>query len=151
MVENLHCIDILSADTSDEDGDEREHFEQGETHKTTVTLQEIYNVALALRNELESKKTVNWYGSWPRVSSDITIDSVKKVLSPILYNFVAWLVGFSDEPEQSDYVQIHEKDSLKIFSICQDLLNVFSRGPNFRPQSLCHWPWLSDRYPVAQD
>ena len=99
MVENVHCIDISSADTSDEDGDECEHFEQGETHKTTVTLQEIYNVALALRNELESKKPVNWYGSWPPVSSDITIDSVKKIVSPILYNFVAWLVGFSDEPE----------------------------------------------------
>ena len=117
MVENVHCIDISSADTSDEDGHECEHFEQGETHKTTVTLQEIYNVALALRNELESKKPVNWYGSWPPVSSDITIDSVKKIVSPILYNFVAWLVGFSDEPEQSDYVQIHEKDSQDIFHL----------------------------------
>lgn len=73
MVENVHCIDISSADTSDEDGDE-----QDETYKTTVTLQEIYNVSLALRNELESKKPVNWYGSWPPVSSDITIDGVKK-------------------------------------------------------------------------
>ena len=128
MVENVHCTDISSADTSDEDGNECEHFEQSETHKTTITLQEIYNVALALRNELESKKPVNWYGSWPPVSSDITIDSVKKIVSPILYNFVAWLVGFSDEPEQSDYVQIHEKDSLKLFPICQDLLIFFSCG-----------------------
>lgn len=135
MVENIPCIDISSADTSDE-GEEHERFVPDTTYQSSIRLQEIYNVALTLRNELESKKPVNWYGTWPPVASDITMDSVKKLVSPILFNFIAWLLGFSDEPEQTDYVQIHQKEALKIFSICQDLVNVFSRGKLQTPKSL---------------
>ncbi|XP_046845101.1 uncharacterized protein LOC124438948 [Xenia sp. Carnegie-2017] len=54
----------------------------------------------------------------------------------MVFNFIAWLLGFSDEPERAGYVQIQEKQALKVFSICQDLIYVFSSGKVQTPKSL---------------
>ena len=43
--------------------------------------------------------TASWYESWPPLASDITGEIVKKQVSPLLFNFVTWLLGFSNEPE----------------------------------------------------
>ena len=49
-----------------------------------ITLQDFYNVALFLRCELKGRKNVKWFNSWPPTASDISYDSVKKRVSPIL-------------------------------------------------------------------
>lgn len=57
-------------------------------------------------------------------------------MSPILFNFIAWVLGFSDEPLLTDYLEVDEKEAPKVFSICQDLINVSSQGRNQTPKSL---------------
>lgn len=79
---------------------------------------------------------LRWYETWPPVASDITGDSVRTVVSPIIFNFMAWVVGFSDEPLLNDYLEVNEKEAVKVFSICQDLVNVSSRGKIQTPKSL---------------
>ena len=79
---------------------------------------------------------LRWYETWPPVASDITGDSVRTVVSPIIFNFMAWVVGFSDEPLLDDYLEVNEKEAVKVFSICQDLVNVSSRGKIQTPKSL---------------
>lgn len=97
---------------------------------------DVYNTALFLKGELESKRNVKWYDTWPPVASEINGDNVRKLVSPALFNFFAWVLGFSDEPEDTDYVGLDEKEAVKVFSICQDLLNVYSGGKIQTPKSL---------------
>ena len=104
-------------------------------HEKVATTKEVYNVALTLRNILRSS-TQTWYENWPPLSSDITGESVRKLVTPLLFNFVALLLGFSEDPEASEYVEVDEKQAVKIFSICQDLINVSSKGKIQTPKSL---------------
>ena len=104
-------------------------------HENVATLKEVYNVACTLRNTLRSS-TQTWYENWPPLSSDINGESVRKLVTPLLFNFVAWLLGFSEDPEASEYVEVNEKQAVKIFSICQDLINVSSKGKIQTPKSL---------------
>lgn len=100
-----------------------------------ATLKEVYNVALTLRNILRSC-TQAWYETWPPLASDITGESVMKLVTPLLFNFVTWLLGFSEDAEASEYVEVDEKHAVKVFSICQDLINISSKGKIQTPKSL---------------
>ena len=100
-----------------------------------ATVKELYNSACTLRNILRSA-TEAWYENWPPLSSEITGESVTRLVSPCLFNFVAWLVGFSEDPEASEYVEVSEKQAVKVFSICQDLITVSSQGKIQTPKSL---------------
>ena len=80
--------------------------------------------------------TQTWYENWPPLSSDITGESVRKLVTPLLFNFVAWLRGFSEDPEASEHVKVSEGHAIKIFSICQDLINVSSKAKIQTPKSL---------------
>ena len=100
-----------------------------------ATLKDIYYVALTLREILRSP-TASWYESWPPLASDITGESVKKQVSPLLFNFVTWLLGFSNEPEDVEYVEVEENVAVKVFSICQDLVYVCNKGRIQTPKSL---------------
>ena len=94
-------------------------------HKA-ATLKEAYNVALTcltLRNILRSC-TKPWYDSWPPLASDISKESVVKLVAPFLFNFFSWLLGFSEDAEACDYVEVDEKHAATVFSICQDLINI---------------------------
>ena len=58
-----------------------------------------------------------WYETWPPVASDVCNESDKELVPPLLFNFFAWLLGFSDELVTTDYLQVQEKEATQIFSI----------------------------------
>ena len=68
---------------------------------------DIYYVALTLR-DIFCSPTASWYESWPPFASDITGGGVKKQVSPLLFNFVTWFLGFSNELEDVEYVGVEE-------------------------------------------
>ena len=77
-----------------------------------------------------------WYETWPPVASDITGDSVRTVVSPMIFNFMVWVLGFSDEPSLDSFLEVSEKEAENVFSICQDLVNFSSRGQVQMPKFL---------------
>ena len=95
----------------------------------------MYVVALALRQNIREYPS-SWYKNWPPLASDITGESVRKVVSPLLYNFVAWLLGYSEEPQDSSYVEMDEEYAVKVYSICQDLVYNGNKGRTQTPKSL---------------
>ena len=46
------------------------------------------------------------------------------------------MLGFSDVPVLTSYLQVHEKGATQIYSICQDVINVFSQGRIQTPKAL---------------
>jgi hypothetical protein len=125
---------IKSFDTSDND-DEEDGEPSLTFNKRMVELKDFYFVALALRENIQEHCS-SWYKNWPPLASDITGDSVRKVVSPLLFNFMAWVLGYSDEPQESSYVDMYEENSVKVFSICQDVVYNGRKGKTQTPKSL---------------
>ena len=119
--------------------DERDDANIGTAQKVKnqqrMALRDLYLVALELRENIR-KNSASWFNHWPPLASDITGESVRKVVSPLLFNFIAWILGYSDEPEETKYVDVDEKLSIKVFSICQDLIYNNSKGKTQTPKSL---------------
>ena len=129
-------------DQSDEDTDHEDEIDEANDcmaerikNQQRMPLRDLYLVALELRENIR-KNCASWFNQWPPLASDITGDSVRKVVSPLLFNFVAWLLAYSDEPEEATYVDIDEKLAIKVFSICQDLIYNNSKGKTQTPKSL---------------
>ena len=119
----------------DEEGDE-DPAEAPRIDDRRITLKELYTVALGLKENIRSTTSVSWYEQWPPLASDITVENVRKIVTPRLFNFIAWILGYSDEPEESEYVDLDNEHAVKVFSICQDLIYNSSRGRFQTPKSL---------------
>jgi hypothetical protein len=102
---------------------------------TGATLKDMYTVGLTFKNILRGL-TSDWYESWPPLASDFPAENVKKLVSPLLFKFIAWFLGFSDEPEDADYLKLDEKTTAMIFSLCQDLVYAANKGKVQTPKSL---------------
>ncbi len=97
-------------------------------------LQILYNAALILCEKVQEIPKLNL--PWPPLASDLTMDNVRKVVPCELFNVLAWIYGFSSEPTLSEYVPIEGKNSAKLTSITQDLVNLASGGRNPTPKSI---------------
>ena len=73
---------------------------------------------------------------WPPLAPDLTMDNVRKVVPCKLFNLLTWTCGFSSEPTLSEYVPIEGKNSTKLTSVAQDLVNLASWGRNPTPRSV---------------
>ena len=49
---------------------------------------------------------------------------------------MAWILGFSDDPEDADYIELDEQTTSKIFSLCQDLVYISNKRKVPTPKSL---------------
>ena len=108
---------------------------EGIKNQQRMSLRDLYLVAFELRENIRRKCT-SWFNQWSPLASDITGDSVRKVVSPLLCNFVAWLLAHSDEPEEATYVDIDETLAIRVFLIFQDLIYSNSKGKTQTPTSL---------------
>jgi hypothetical protein len=97
-------------------------------------LQILYNAALILRQKVQEIPKLNL--PWPPLASDLTMDNVQKVVPCELFNVLAWISGFSSEPTLNEYVPIKGKNSAKLTSIAQDLVNLASGGRSPMPKSI---------------
>ena len=127
---------LLKSKEEMNDSSDEERFEGDiSIDHTSVALKDIYSVALKLKENIQVHSR-SWYENWPPLSTDISSESVKKVVSPLLFNFISWLLGYSEDPEESNYVELNENATVKVFSICQDLVYNSSKGRNQTPKSL---------------
>lgn len=122
-------------DKMDSDEDEEEVTVAQRVDDKKIKLKELYAVALGLKENIRSS-SVSWYEQWPPLASDLNYENVRKIVNPRLFNFNAWLLGYSDEPEECEYVNLDKELAVKVFSICQDLIYNSSRGRFQTPKSL---------------
>lgn len=70
------------------------------------------------------------------MAADISIENVQEIVTPTLFNFVAWTLGFSEEAHIDSYVAVTDKQKSRIFSLVQDMIFISSNGKKFTPKSL---------------
>ena len=119
---NVAEMILVTEDQSDLDEMENEEMDESvqdtltENKKMVPNLKELYS---------------------PSSAADVTGESAKKKpVSPLLFNFVSWMLGYSDDPDESEYVNLDEKFAVKVFLICQDFVYNNSRGKTQTPKSL---------------
>jgi hypothetical protein len=149
--ENLDTTDLVEehmfnkAENTDEEFDEGDCIGEGEVHDNnsyTETpansqlneLQVLYNAALILKKKVHEIPKLDL--PWPPLASDLTMTNVKKMVPCELFNTLAWICGFSSEPTLNNYVEIDHKESAKLMSITQDLVNLASNQRNPTPKSI---------------
>ena len=132
-----HVADNLmefECDSSDgEPQEEEESFIQNIDDRYDCSSRQLFHSAMEIRNLLKESKGVV---DWPPDSNDLTVDNAKQAIPTKLFNFVAWAVGYSDEPLDDERVNISGSESCKIVSICQDLVYAHGKGRKQTHKSL---------------
>ncbi len=57
---------------------------------------------------------------WSPVTSDLNLDSSRRIIPIKLFNMIAWIVGASEEPTDDEFVIVKEAESRRILAIAQD-------------------------------
>jgi hypothetical protein len=96
----------------------------------------MYTVDLTLRNNLQRllQNIVDLLGT--RTGHHMhQILLVKMLESPLLFNFMAWMLGFSDDPEDADYIELDDQTTSKIFLFVK-IWSISNWGKVQTPKSL---------------
>jgi hypothetical protein len=149
--ESLSAGDLVNDQMSsnfDWDGDHSESDSEMEWEDENVTenkkssndpcfndLQILFNASMIIKNKIKSKPVFET--PWPlALAADITNENAEKVVDPVLFNVLAWICGFSDDPQFNSYVTVTDNQYSKLMAVAQDLLFVAYHGQNPTPKSI---------------
>lgn len=126
--------ELETAQSSQSETDEEMHLRWTADLQKEVTLKELYDVAIALRTCMSEIRETKL--PWPPTSVDFTDEMAFKMIPVKLFNFVSWILGFSDAPEMQTYIRLKDSQMKKVLSLCQDMLFIYSNGRIQTPKSL---------------
>eukprot|EP00112_Aurelia_sp_Birch-Aquarium-sp1_P021991 Seg6054.2 transcript_id=Seg6054.2/GoldUCD/mRNA.D3Y31 product="hypothetical protein" protein_id=Seg6054.2/GoldUCD/D3Y31 len=122
-VEELSAGDVAEEQTQvrrndniDNDSDDEEMDFEMPCSSQAVAFSEFYAVGLALRNCIKGAADLNT--PWPPTSVDLTEQNAFRMIPVHLFNFISWILGFSDEPDLSCFVKLSDSHSRKTLLIC---------------------------------
>lgn len=128
----------LNCDTEEESDDEHTEEETEETHSSCemhrCSSQQLFHAGMEIRKLLNESKGID--SGWPPDSHDLTIELATASIPPKLFNFVALILGYSNEPAMDVRVQLEDSERCKVVSICQDLVYGESKGRKQTHKSL---------------
>ena len=119
--------------TDSNDGDDDECYDETDGNTKDVEACQMFNNAMEIRRILRDAKGV---ADWPPDSSDLNLVNSLQSIPHQLFNFIAWIVGFSDEPELQHKVSIPHDQCCKVASICPDLIYAEAKGRKQTHKSL---------------
>ena len=125
LADNDSSIGYQSSDEDADSDNDDQPMSFGRNYSNSIST--LFGVALELRNELRECKGVTT-SCWPPDSQDLTLASALESIPSKIFNFISWLVGYSEEPVQNEKVNLELKDACKVASICQDLIYASGRG-----------------------
>ena len=143
FAENLCPTDIMGDDYdsllssgSDYDDDDDDEPLDASTNamKPTSEAYVLFHASMLLKKTISNIEGLQV--PWPPVAADISIENVKDIVTPTLFNFFAWTLGFSDEAQIHSYVAVTDKQKSRIFSLAQDMIFISSKGKKYTPKSL---------------
>ena len=143
FAENLCPTDVMGdvydlhvgSDSDDEDDNSDEYDADVKATEPTVNeAQILYHASMLLKEKIASTQGLRV--PWPPVAADISIENVREIVTPTLFNFVAWTLGFSEEEQIDYYVAVTDKQKSRIYSLVQDMILISSDGKKFTPKSL---------------
>ena len=104
--------DMLEADRSDsdeEDDDDEAENNVGESlnrNACDIAPHQLFHVAMEIRKMLKESKGAD---GWPPDSNDLTLERATESIPTKLFNFVAWTLGYSNEPVMDETIHQHKE------------------------------------------
>ena len=133
--------DLMEKDNSMQDDDDEfnEDDPLGDNIQTSsqfsgCSFHDFFSVAMEIKKLLQESEGTD--ADWPPDSHDLTLQFARESIPVKLYDFLAWAMGFSDEPLFEERVQISENEQTKLVSIAQDLIYAESKARKFTHKSL---------------
>ena len=123
------CEEDEDTDEEDEDTDEENaNSDKGCRMSTNYDpdeifdcpLSELFHVAMSFKNLLYNNKGINVVR--PPDSHDLSMEEAIRSIPSRLFNFIAWILGFSVEPFEENKVSISVSETFKVVSIAQALV-----------------------------
>ena len=99
----------------------------------TNKLKDSYMTAFELRNIINDVKPTM---PWPPTSEHLNKKTAETLVPCSLYNFIAWTVGASEEPDFEKFVQVTPSTHKKLLSISQDIISLVSNGRKLMPKHM---------------
>ena len=96
VADEMMDTDEMDNDSEEEDDDVTKSCRPGPHHIDSCSLQQLFFAALEVKKLLGDCKGVG--STWPPDSHDLTLSSALDSIPTVLYNFLAWAVGYSQEP-----------------------------------------------------
>lgn len=124
--------------TTDTDFSPREHIQQ-KTHVIPIHLRDTFMTAMELKRQVQSSLP------WLPTAKNLNMQEAERTIPNILYNFLAWIVGASENPDTEKRVEVSVHIHRKLLSILQDIISLGYRGRALMPKHLalamavCHF------------
>ena len=97
-------------------------------------LLHLYTTSMTLRNLVQDVPPFS--SKWPPDVSEITIENALEIVPVELFNFMARILGFSEEPCLDKRLPLSEESRVKVLSLCQDIIYISSKGKMQTPKHL---------------
>ncbi|GBM17909.1 hypothetical protein AVEN_108996-1 [Araneus ventricosus] len=94
----------------------------------------LYKAAFILSNILRNSPVLQC--KWPPTAEDFNEANIEKMIPTLLFNFLAWSVGETDELVTDTFVNTSKNIKRKLFSVAQDLIYISSAGRKQTPKHL---------------
>ncbi|XP_071847519.1 uncharacterized protein [Apostichopus japonicus] len=118
-------------DTSSCSESDLQHEQKGSCRSKGISLSDMYFTARQLRIAVQE---VHVDTAWPQTGQDLTLAIARNLVPVQLYNFLAWLIGASEEPSESERVAVSEQHDRRILSMAQDIIYNSSGGKKSMPK-----------------
>ena len=126
-----------SVDEEDGPGDHLQYFDS----RCNMELEEIdgkrklFHSASMLKEVVKAAPKIPC--AWPPTAPDLSMEAVSEVIPNELFNFLAHVVGYNTElPEGKEFLDVAEDQRKKLFSVCQDIIYLATKGLNPMPKHL---------------
>lgn len=128
------CHNISTSDSSKSTDSEPDNMSTNFSPVQADVLKTLFYSALTVKTAIENAPCLA--GSWPLTAEELTFEAAEKMVPKELYNFLAWVIGVSDEPEIDKYVNVPDNIKRKLLSISQDIIYLASNGKKQTPKHL---------------
>ena len=89
-------------------------------------LSPLYKIAVYMKQIIKNAPGIGT--QWPPLSANLTLEAAFQSIPLELYNFIAWVAGYSSEATIERKVEIQDERKSKVLSLAQDLINISSAG-----------------------
>ncbi|CAB4034870.1 Hypothetical predicted protein [Paramuricea clavata] len=129
-------LEVDRSDSDEEDDDDEAENNVGESLNRNAcdsAPHQLFHVAMEIRKMLKESKGSD---GWRPDSSDLTIQRATESIPIKLFNFIAWTLGYSNEPVMDKRVVMSRSQMCKVVSTCQGLVYAEAKGKKQTQKSL---------------
>ena len=103
--------DTMEVDQTDSDDSDYDWLDEMDGSKKDMETSQVSNIAMERREIFRDTKGI---ADWPPDSHDLNLVNALQSVLHQLFNFIVWVVGFSDEPELQHKVNIPHGQCCKV-------------------------------------